>query len=125
MSWSFQIPKTPIADFEATADAAAASYKAGLAVNDWQPTEDAGAGIDEAIAAAKAIANSGVVGKGNVTATLAGHASPGNVPGVGTSPPTVTVTVTCADVYVTPEAAAQADAIVAEEQATSLGKTPE
>lgn len=119
MSWSFGVGKTPVAEFDAAIDAAAQDYKQALAESDWQPTAEATAAVEQAVAAAKAIVASGVVGSGTVTANLSGHANPGHAPASGYANDCVTVSVNCADTYVAPAPAAVEEtfAVSAEETA--------
>jgi len=76
MSFSFAVPATPAADFEAAAVKAKETYAAGLAGNDYMLTQLASGLVDEAIEVAVDIVKHGNLGDGNVSATLSGHAVP-------------------------------------------------
>lgn len=102
MSYSFSVPKTTVADFEAAASAAKASYVDSLAGNDQVLDQLASGQADEAIKAVSALVASGAVGTGTVLATINGHANPGHAPTPGWANDTVTISVSCADVYAPP-----------------------
>lgn len=74
MSWSFTVPAVPAAQFEQAANAAKSTYEDNLAGQDYALAQLASGQADEAIKAAVAILNSGVIGDGNVSASLSGHA---------------------------------------------------
>jgi hypothetical protein len=114
MSFSFSIPAGPIADFDAAAAAAQATYESTLAGSDIGLASAAKESVTAAVAAANAIIASGVVGTGTVSATISGHANPGHAPTSGWANDCVTVYISCADSYVKPVLAPTEPAAVAD-----------
>lgn len=91
MSWSFSIPPTAREEFDEAADAARADANASI-----QQANPAGADqADEAIAVAKLIVESGVVGGPGtkVAASLSGHGNPDHQPAAGMANDTISVSV--------------------------------
>jgi hypothetical protein len=74
MSWSFSVPATPSADFADAAATAKSNYETQLSGNDYILDQLASGQADEAIKAASEVVASGVLGEGNVSALLSGHA---------------------------------------------------
>lgn len=87
MSWSFSVPDGAAEHFEANAADAQASYLSG------SPTlaDEAKDQIAEAVEAAVTLVSAGVVGYGQVHATLTGHANPGHKPAPGWANDMVTI----------------------------------
>lgn len=104
MSFSFSIPTTPIADFDTAADAAQATYEAALAGNDVEQTAASKESATAAVAAAKAVIASGVVGAGHVSASISGHANPGHKPTKGWANDCINISISCSDTYAEPTA---------------------
>jgi hypothetical protein len=73
MSWSFSVPAGPSGEFTDRANQAKATLEAASENNDYGLTQLASGQADEAIKAAQAVITSGVLGDGNVSASLAGH----------------------------------------------------
>lgn len=94
MSWSFAVPATAPADFEAAARAAKTSYEAQLSDNDYALQAAASTQADAAVDAAVALVNSGTLGDGPVSGSITGHAR-----GDGTSPySTIAIQLSCAPI---------------------------
>jgi hypothetical protein len=96
MSWFFSVPPTAAGDF---ADALNAAAQTQInAVEDWHGVTEQEATIEQihaAVAAAKSLAASGVIGPPSrrFGATLSGHANPGHGPRGGFANDTVTVSI--------------------------------
>lgn len=94
MSWSFAVPATAPADFEAAARATKTAYEQQLSDNDYALQEAAAAQADAAIDAAVVLVNSGALGDGPVSGSLTGHAQ-----GEGASPySTIGILLSCAPI---------------------------
>jgi len=89
MSWSFSIPITPAEEFETTARKVYEFQKPGIEQNNRDGLPASAAALDAAIELVK----SGVVGTGNVAASLSGHGNPDHLAPPGWSKDTVTITV--------------------------------
>lgn len=77
MSFSFGVPATPSADFEAAAAKAKDTYAAQQADNDYMLTQLASGLADEAVELAVSVVKSSPsFADGTVSASLSGHAVP-------------------------------------------------
>jgi hypothetical protein len=86
MSFSFNVPATPVAEFSEAATKAARDC---VALSN--PAEHTKESIDAAVAAACALAAAGVLGSATVTATISGHANPDHKPLAGWANDCITV----------------------------------
>lgn len=97
MSYGFSVTSVPVAEVEDALTKSFEAYKAQLAAGDYKLDDAAEEAALAGIAAAKALADSGFVGKGLVNAAVNGHANPGHVPTRGWSNDSIGVSVSSAD----------------------------
>lgn len=98
MSWgAISVTSVEAAEVETALNTAAETYKSGLSANDYELDPAAVEAITAAVASAKAVVDSGIVGTTKVNVSLSGHANPGHVPVKGWANDFVQIVVSSAE----------------------------